>query len=1014
MLAMLLDHLEHTKQAISISTIRSMFTCGEALDLKLCKRFEKLSMSRLVNLYGPTEADMTWWEYPRNNNKLIKVPIGKPMTNVRVYILDDKLMPVPVGVPGELCFGGVATARGYINRPELTSKCFVKNPYYGGRMYRTGDLVQWMSDGNIEFLGRIDFQIKLRGYRIELAEIESVLMSKCDGVKAALVMLRGDNPEEHYLAAYLQPGKLDLESVTKQCKEHLPQYMVPTRMNAMETYPLNERNKVDRTRLPEIPIVNQTVSDIECTANTETEKEVERIWKEVLKYDSHLKIDMDSDFEHLGGSSLLAGYAITKLRLAFNKLTISGTSMYTHSTIRKFGKYIDDLRVKEKLADVSSDLNFKRASTNGYKKWKGKSPTSCLSFIWHFIFVGFHMLFFLSNNFFYYLLAQLINELPETGDYFDRILTSGKLGLTMVPAVMVIEILEILVLVLFSLFLKWILIGHIKEGRHSVFGSFYWKWLITKFITQEATDKLLDYFGGTRLFNVWIRCLGGTVGSRTEIDSAILTPELVSIGSDTLINGHSHIDPCTVENGELIFQRIKIGNRCQIKPTAYVVPGTNLSDDQIVGPLSSTDINIKSANVKPNLTRRLLRSKKEICMCLGVPLLLLMKALPIFILSLVSANLHYLLKTLIGLQFPQLSEYLFILLLPHVSWFTYTEVFFSIVVIIKKLLIGPFEPGLRSRSAWNDFRYWIMGRINRSGLFQQAMRPWRGSELLSIKYRLLGVKIGSRVDIDFIEMIEHDLLTVGNGCVFASRVKLFASDEQEVIPITIADNGNVLDHTVLMPGVKVGKEAICGGSTIGPKNHKFPDFSVSTGNKNGEPILLRRRFGDIAGKNSGLPEEERQMVVLARSRHKSTLSWLLYNVWVVLCVAIWMPMANFCYLSVILFWHFAPFSLFWSVMITPILWYVCDLVHVCLVVAVKWMVIGSYKKGKYPYYGLLHYKWTLMMLVHDSLDAFLVSIEGTFLMNLFHRAMGASVGKNVCILGKYFYAGLAAQLYAFY
>ena len=135
-------------------------------------------------------------------------------------------------------------------------------------------------------------------------------------------------------------------------------------------------------------------------------------------------------------------------------------------------------------------------------------------------------------------------------------------------------------------------------------------------------------------------------------------------------------------------------------------------------------------------------------------------------------------------------------------------------------------------------------------------------------------------------MIEFDLLTVGNDCVFGSYVKIYASDETEVIPITLADNANVLDHTVLLPGVKVGKEAICGTYTIGPKNYQFPDYSVSTGSQNGEPIQLRKRLGDIAGKNSGLPEDERQMVLLARSRNKSTFSRLLFNFWVSICVVL--------------------------------------------------------------------------------------------------------------------------------
>lgn len=254
--------------------------------------------------------------------------------------------------------------------------------------------------------------------------------------------------------------------------------------------------------------------------------------------------------------------------------------------------------------------------------------------------------------------------------------------------------------------------------------------------------------------------------------------------------------------------------------------------------------------------------------------------------------------------------------------------------------------------------------------------------------------------MDFFEMIEYDLLEVGNDCVFGSRVKLYASDDTEAIPIVLSDNANVLDRSVLMPGVKVGKEAICGTYTIGPKNHEFADFSISTGSRKGEPILLRKRLSGIEGNNSGLSECERQMVLLARSRHKSTLCWLLFNAWVVLSAIIWKPMRSFFYLGVIVFWHCTPMPIYWLIVLTPLAIFICDFLHVCLVLAVKRIVVGRYRKGNYPYYGVLHYKWTLMMAVHSSLDDLLTLIEGTFLMNLFHRAMGTSVARNVCILGR--------------
>ena len=432
-------------------------------------------------------------------------------------------------------------------------------------------------------------------------------------------------------------------------------------------------------------------------------------------------------------------------------------------------------------------------------------------------------------------------------------------------------------------------------------------------------------------------------------------------------------------------------------PTAFVTPGTVVRDDTVVGVMSTTTKDSKSVNLKPNLSPGALRGRFGLRICLGVPLLLIMRAFPVFILSIASMNLESVLQSL----FPSsnVSTYIYMLLLPHVSWLTFTESFFSIVVLFKKMIIGKFRSGVRSKSAWNDFRYWMMRRIKNDPMFHQAMSPWNSCELLSIKYRLLGAKIGSRVNIDFFEIVEYDLLSVGDDCVFGSGVKIYASDEVEAIPITLANNANVLDHSVLLPGVKVGKEAITGTYTIGPKNHHFPDFSVSTGCQNGEPILLRKRLGDIAGKNSGLPEDERQMVLQARSRHKSTCCWLFFNLWVILCVIVWMPMANFFYLGVVLYWYFTPLSLFWSFMITPLLFHVCDLAHVLVVLAVKWILVGKYKKGNYPYYGLLHYKWTLMMVVHASINGVLVAIEGTFLMNLFHRAMGTYVGKNVCILG---------------
>ena len=1017
MLAMLLDHLEISNRISSLQTMRYMFTCGEALGLKLCKRFIKISNSRLVNLYGPTEADMTWWEYPRNASNVTKVPIGKPITNVQVYILDDHLKCVPVGVPGELCFGGVAIARGYINSPEMTDKSFVTNPFSPGRMYRTGDLVQWMPNGNIEFLGRIDFQIKLRGYRIELAEIESVLQNKCYRVKAAVVILGGKSPEEHHLAAYLTPADLKQETIMRQCSLYLPKYMVPTRMMFMDKFPLNERQKVDRSKFPEIKIQQPTTTTGEFYPATRTEEIIEKVWNEVLRYGTHMKISIDSDFEHLGGSSLLAGYATTKIRLAFNKIPISGTAIYVHSTIRKLAKFIDEQIEKHKFSDISLKKNGEDGTTpfNSEKIWQGKSPTSVSALLWQLVFLTTQKAVGLIPMVFYYGLYFFLPKMMGDNDgttFVERLIIGGKLGFLWIPIVICIEIIEVFALGLFALIAKRILVGSFREGRYRVYGSFYWRWLIVKFITEAATKKMLRYFGGTFLYNIWVKCLGGTVGVRTLMSSVIFPAELVSVGHDTLIDEHSTIDPTTVANGELILERIKIGSHCIIMPTAFVTPGSIVPDDQIVGVMSTTTKNSKSANLKTNCSQGKLRARFKLRVFLGIPLLLFMRAFPVIALWITCMNMEFALQSLF--PSPEFSSFLYMLLLPHVAWLTYTESFFVLVVLIKKAIVGKFKHGVRCNSAWNDFRYWLMKKIKGDPLFQQAMKPWNNCELLSIKYRLLGAKIGSRVNMDYFEIVEYDLLSVGDDCVFGSRVKIYASDELEAIPIIIQDRANVLDETVLLPGVNVGKEAICGTCTIGPKNHNFPDFSVSTGSQNGKPILLRKRLGDIAGENSGVSEDEKQMVLQARSRHESTFCWLIFNMWVVLNVIVWTPMANFFHLGVVFYWYFTPLPMLWSFMITPLLSYVCDIAHVSVALMVKWVLVGKYKKGSYPYYGLLHYKWTLMMIVRASMGVVLEAIQGTYLLNLFLRLMGTYVGKNVCILGKVGKSVIIQKIYSSY
>lgn len=315
MLNMLLQYMA-VNELNDSTFISRLFTCGEALMPKTCSQFFTVfDNSRLINLYGPTEADMTYWECPRlEPGELIeKIPIGKPMSNVKVYILDEHMQPVPVGVPGELHFGGANTARGYLNRPTLTATKFIQNPFAKGRLYKTGDVAQWLPDGNIEFLGRVDDQVKIRGFRIELGEIETVL-SQHPAVQETVVLAREDEPKRQQLVAYvvakpeqtLVPGGL-----RKFLAEKLPDYMIPSVFVVLESLPLTHNGKINRQALPPPDQKRPGLESAFMPPRTPLEKMLAGIWGEFLGFE---QVGIQDNFFELGGHSLLAAYLFAKIQ----------------------------------------------------------------------------------------------------------------------------------------------------------------------------------------------------------------------------------------------------------------------------------------------------------------------------------------------------------------------------------------------------------------------------------------------------------------------------------------------------------------------------------------------------------------------------------------------------------------------------------------------------------------------------------------------------------------------------
>jgi amino acid adenylation domain-containing protein len=292
--------------------VRRVIASGEALPADLAATFfARLPGVELHNLYGPTEAaiDVTAWPCAPDAGRR-PVPIGRPIANLRIALLDRALAPVPIGVPGELYIGGAGLARGYVRRPDLTAERFLPDPQGlpGARMYRTGDLARYQSDGAIEFLGRIDHQVKIRGFRIELGEIEAALGQHPD-VREAVVLARLDTPGDPRLVAYVVPrGALETAQLAEFLAASLPAYMVPSSFVLLPALPLNPNGKVDRKALPAPSAIDRPEREPYAPPRTPVEELLCGIWAEVLDVP---RVGIRDNFFALGGHSLFAARAVS-------------------------------------------------------------------------------------------------------------------------------------------------------------------------------------------------------------------------------------------------------------------------------------------------------------------------------------------------------------------------------------------------------------------------------------------------------------------------------------------------------------------------------------------------------------------------------------------------------------------------------------------------------------------------------------------------------------------------------
>ena len=332
LLRMLLDE----EDMAECESLRRVYCGGEALTPDLVERFySRMSGPVLHNLYGPTEAtiDTTFWICPRGR-ALDVVPIGRPVANTQVYIVNSRMQPVPTGIFGELCIGGIDLARGYLNRPELTAQKFVPSPFgreEGGRLYRTGDMARFMPDGNIEFAGRIDQQVKIRGFLIEPGDVEAALL-QYPAIRETVVVAREDAMGGKRLVAYYVPAQGETPSVDELrrfLKTKLPEYMIPAIFISMAAMPLLPNGKIGRSALPEVGSERPELEEAYVAPKTENEEVLAAIWAQVLGVE---KVGVNDNFFALGGDSIRSVQVVSLAKERGLNCTVQ--QLFEHQTVQ--------------------------------------------------------------------------------------------------------------------------------------------------------------------------------------------------------------------------------------------------------------------------------------------------------------------------------------------------------------------------------------------------------------------------------------------------------------------------------------------------------------------------------------------------------------------------------------------------------------------------------------------------------------------------------------------------------
>ena len=941
--------------------IRSVLVGGEACPAELVERWST-PQRRMLNTYGPTEATVTasWCELLPGK----PVTIGRAMPTYSVFLLDEELREVPDCDVGEICIGGPGVANGYVGLPEKTADRFVEHHLVDGRLYRTGDLGRRTADGEIEYLGRADAEVKIRGHRVDLGEIDSVLLEH-PAVSGAVTVLAQGGTGAPELAAYLavrgDGGDELIAELHERVRAKLPDYMVPVLVDVLPELPTMPSGKVDRARLPAPSGRRMSLGAGEVVApETDLEKQVAVVWAEIFGLDPR-ELSVTADFfGDLGGHSLVAATTVSALRERQIGHSPAVRDLYANPTVRALAAALDTPPAPEPVAPRIAAAIHRRRRT---------------------IPAGLAQLVFLYG-------MLLIGTFPVAVVYSRY---EGAVGFSEMLGELVIAALATYVGLrwVLPLPLARLLAAGIRPGRYRLWGPTYLRlWALDVVLTLAPLPAL----SGSPLFVPYLRMLGARVGHRTQIaTSAVSLPSLLDIGDDASIGYDVQVQPWIVDDGWVIVAPISVGDDAFVGASTILEPGATVGTGAGVAEHSAVG---QGAEVPDEQWWG------------GSPLVALTEPEPMVLAMAERApqpgwrtgpllgavgGLGLLELTLIAMVVPSIV----IVWVPLLLWGTMAGLMAAalvgpvfvvtvcvLVAAVRRMVLPHTEIGIHPARSGLGVRKWIGDKLLEASLVATNSLY---ATLYTVPWlRLLGARVGRGSEVSTAAYFDPALLTLGEQSFVADMASVgsarFYNGYVGFAPTEIGRRAFVGNAAFVPSGTSTGEGSLLGVHTVAPAAEVPADSSWL-----GSPAIFlpqRQSSGSFSERTTFRPPPRVVVERLAIEFFRVTLPAS------VLSVAIYLSLLGLSALA-------GATDTSTTLLLAPLLFLAGSVAVLLFVVVLKWGLVGAYRPRIEPLWSRFVRRTELVTGVYEAaaVPALLGTLTGTPLLPLALRMLGTRIGR---------------------